>query len=319
MAADVLGPGFEAIEIPLAPDAEGPVVATLVRRVGEGSSGTRPAGGTAVLYVHGFADYFFHPHVADAVAGLGLGFYALDLRKYGRSLRPWQTPNHATSLEVYDEELDAAVAMIRAEGHQRVVVMGHSLGGLITSLWAHRRRGSGAIDALVLNSPWLDLRGSWLQRTVLTQVLHRIGPLVPRLKVGELDRHYGHGLHVSMHGEWDYDLTWKPFRGFPVLASWISAVRRGHAAVAAGLSVDVPVLVLTSHADGRGDRWSPEIRSTEVVLSVHDMWRLAPRLGADVTVTRIEGGMHDLSLSPEPVRSRYLDAVASWLVERSLG
>ena len=60
------------------------MIATLVRRQ------PKP-GARAMLYVHGHNDYFFQRHVADFYAGLGIGFYALDLRKCGRSLLPHQT------------------------------------------------------------------------------------------------------------------------------------------------------------------------------------------------------------------------------------
>ena len=53
----------------------------------------------AVLHVHGFADYFFQTEYAEWWLERGYDFYALDLRKYGRSLRPHQTPNYVTDLQ----------------------------------------------------------------------------------------------------------------------------------------------------------------------------------------------------------------------------
>ena len=76
------------------PDAEGAVVATLVRPFPARSG----RNGQATLYLHGYVDYYFHPHVAQAFLDAGQSFYALDLRKYGRSLRPHQTPFFCRSL-----------------------------------------------------------------------------------------------------------------------------------------------------------------------------------------------------------------------------
>ena len=80
METDVLGAPYERRTIVLADDDEGEVVGTLVR--------LRAAGPTkrAVLYVHGFVDYFFQTHLAEFFTARGYDFYALDLRKYGRSL-----------------------------------------------------------------------------------------------------------------------------------------------------------------------------------------------------------------------------------------
>ena len=101
-------------------------------------------------------------------------YYALDLRDYGRSIRDGRAPNDTTDLATYTEEIDAAVRLIRAD-HDHLVLLGHSTGGLVTALWADARRGNGLIDALVLNSPWLDVRGSWLERHVLAPALDVVG------------------------------------------------------------------------------------------------------------------------------------------------
>jgi len=83
---DVL-PGYEARSIPLpgvAPAHGEPedteLVGTLVRPV---VSPARAAGDRrpAALYVHGWNDYFFQTHLADAVEAMGVAFHALDLRR----------------------------------------------------------------------------------------------------------------------------------------------------------------------------------------------------------------------------------------------
>src|SRR5690606_17483172 len=115
----------------------------------------------AVLYLHGFCDYFFHTHLADFCTGLGYDFYALDLRKHGRSLRPHQTPNFCRDLREYYAEIDEAYSLIRErDEHDEVVVIAHSTGGLVAALWAHDRHECGmeVPRAFVFNSPWLDLQ-----------------------------------------------------------------------------------------------------------------------------------------------------------------
>jgi alpha-beta hydrolase superfamily lysophospholipase len=309
---DVLGPDFQSRDIPLRPDREGEVVATLVRRVAPTASRR------AVLYVHGYADYFFQSHVAQEWVERGYDFYAIDLRKFGRSLRPWQTPNHITDLSNYDEELSEAARIIRSDdGHDHLTVLAHSMGGLVTVLWAHRLRRTGTIDAIILNSPWFDVQGNWFRRRVLVRLVDLLGAVAPRLKVGELEVHYGHALHSSAKGAWEYDLRWKPFNGFPALAGWARAVRRGQMQLHEGLAVDCPVLILTSDASDPGVRWSDAISTSDSVLNVQDMWRHAPKVGIDVTVVRIPGGMHDLALSAEPARRQYFDEIFAWMKDRT--
>ncbi|PFG35027.1 alpha/beta hydrolase [Sanguibacter antarcticus] len=311
---DVLGDGWVARTLDLEPDAEGEVVATLVRRAGT------PGARRAVLYVHGFVDYFFQTHLAEQVAAHGYDFYALDLRKYGRSLRDHQTPNYVPELADYAEELDRSAQIIRTdEGHTELVVLGHSTGGLVTSLWADARNRTAehpVVDALVLNSPWFDLNESWFHRVVATRVIDLLGPLAPMAVVGRLQPHYGRALHTGTGGEWDYDLAWKPLDGFPVRAGWLRAIRRGHARVARGLAITCPVLVLTSAESGSAKTFHDALDTTDSVLDVEQTRARAQGLGTDVTVVRIYGGAHDLTLSPEPARSAFFAEMFAWLANR---
>lgn len=301
-ATDVLGDPFQARTIAV---GEGEV-ATVVRRRTDGGS-TK-----AVLYLHGFADYFFQVHVATYWLSRGYDFYAVDLRAYGRSMRLGQTPNYIDDLNAYDDELDQAVRIIREEdGHSHVLLMAHSMGGLVASLWADRK--PGAVDGLVLNSPWFDLHASRFKQTVVTRLVDRLGTVTPMLKVGALEPHYGYCIHQSMGGEWDYNLEWKPFPAFPVLAGWIRTARRGHARLARGLALNVPVLVCASTATGAGTLEAAMRRDSDVVLDVRHIVERAPLLGSRVTLSRIAGGIHDLALSPEPARSAYFDAIDRWL------
>ena len=145
----------------LRPDDEGEVVATLVHRPAE------PATRKAVLHVHGFADYFFQTGMADFWVEHGYDFYALDLRKYGRSLRPHQTPNYVADLRSYYEELDLAHALV-AEDHDHVVFSAHSTGGLTVPLWLHDRGLPAA--GVFLNAPWIDMHGDAFTRLMALPV-----------------------------------------------------------------------------------------------------------------------------------------------------
>src|SRR3954451_5474658 len=131
LVPDVLGEPYLAETIDLPPDDEGPVVATLVVRRAD-----RPTG-RAVLHVHGFADYFFQTGYAEWWTERGYDFYALELRKHGRSLPPHQTPNCGTDLRDSDAELDDAWQRVtERDDRSEIVLFAHSTGGLVVGLWA---------------------------------------------------------------------------------------------------------------------------------------------------------------------------------------
>lgn len=298
------------------PDGEGELFATLVRH-----GKPLPAAAHAVLVVHGYTDYFFNTELGDFFAARGIAFYAIDLHKCGRSWREGQTPHFTTHLAGYDVELESAMAIIAAEtGHAKVLVLGHSAGGLIVSLWLDRLRRRGAtaslgVTGLVLNSPFFDLRGPWILRSlVASSALLVMSALRGKLVVrGRGGGGYGRGLHRDFDGEWEYSLQWKPIGGFPVTFAWIHAIRRGHARLHRGLDVGVPNLVL------RSDRTIPETKNPsamhhgDAVLDVGQIARWAGCLGNRTTVVPIPDAKHDVFLSLPTPRQRAYRELSTWL------
>jgi alpha-beta hydrolase superfamily lysophospholipase len=307
MEQDVLGADYESLRLTFEDDHEGEVVATLVRRAVPGSR-------KAVLYVHGFVDYFFQQHLADFYVERGYSFYALDLRKYGRSLLPHQTPNFARSMSDYFPEIDEAVRLIR-EDNDVLLVNGHSTGGLLMALWADRVRGKGLVDGLFLNSPFLQQNVPAAVRVVVGPLVHAAAKVRPTMVFPTgLSESYGRTIHRDHDGEWDFDLAWKPTKGFPVRVGWLSAVMRAQREVQAGLAVDVPVLVMSSARSTRGSGSNgSHPTSADAVLNADDIARWSTRIGPHVTCVRIDGGLHDLSLSAEPVRARFFAELDRWL------
>lgn len=304
---DVLGDPYRAETLELEPDAEGEVVATLVSRPAEKAT-TR-----AVLHVHGYCDYFFQTVAADFWAARGYDFYAIDLRKYGRSLRPHQTPNFALDLAEYRPELDLAHQLItERDGHDQVVISAHSTGGLIAALWLDT--SPVEVAGVFMNSPWLDLHGSFWLRTAGTRAIAQVGARRPYQTIPRsVSTLYGQSLHVDHGGEWDFDVSWKPLDSWPVFAGWLRAIRRGHAAVHRGLHLDVPVLAVMSDRSAHPRTWQPEVDSSDIVLDVKLMARWVHKLSTRVTLIRVPGALHDVTLSRQPARDRVFAELGRWL------
>lgn len=307
LVPDVLGEPYLAETINLPPDEEGPVVATLVvRRAPEPTS-------RAVLHVHGFCDYFFQTAYAEWWNERGYDFYAVDLRKYGRSLRPHQTPNYVTDLREHFPDIDAAFQrVVERDGHDHVVISAHSTGGLISSLWANERRP--AIAGMVLNSPWLDMQGGAMIRGIGTSVIKQVGARQPKRVIPRTpEGHYGRSLHVEHDGEWMFNTDWKPLDSFPVTFGWLRAIRVGHDELHAGLEVGCPVLVLSS----AGTRWpkemGPDAHDYDIVLEVPQIRQWASAIGSHVTYVAIQGARHDVVLSLPGPREKAYAELDTWL------
>jgi alpha-beta hydrolase superfamily lysophospholipase len=283
---DRLLPGFEALELSFPDDYDGPVVSTLVRLPG----GEAPRG--AVLYVHGYNDYFFQAHMARRFAAEGYAFHALDLRKHGRSMRPGQHPNFCKDVAEYYADITRALEEIGAP----VLLAGHSTGGLVCSLYAHEGARKEDVAALWLNSPFFEWRIHDWKRPQL-HMAAALGRFSPFTKSPEaLKRGYTDGLLAA---GWEFDTALKPLEAFPVYLGWIAAICDAHAKVQRGLSIQCPVLCM--HSD-----------EADVVLDWRHMARHARGLGPDVTVLQFPGGLHDLVLSRAEIREEVFRQLFAW-------
>ena len=323
--ADVLGAPFEQRTLPLADDDEGEVVATLVRLApapaawGGLFGDRRVFADVDVLYVHGWSDYFFQARLARYWADRGARFFALDLRKYGRSLRPNQTPGFISDLDQYDEDIAAALeAMGRTrdgEGERRLVLVGHSTGGLTLSLWAARHPGT--VAAVVPHSPWLEFQLSASLRSALQPVLDVHSRFRPLDLWPQVDAGFYTRAQLEVADPSDpvvVDVAWRPEKTMPVHVGWMNAIVAGHARVAAGLGITAPVCVLLSARTAVPSKWSDDLTRADTMLVVDDIARAALKLGSSVTVERIDGALHDVFLSRHEAREDAYTRLDRWAI-----
>lgn len=305
--ADLIGKGFKQATIVQPSDYEGSVTCTIIRK-------TAPEKSTkAVLYVHGFNDYFFQEEMAERYIKEGFNFYAIDLRKYGRSWLSHQKINNVRDLSEYYADIDTALAVIKGEGNEKVLLSGHSLGGLTISLYASERAGKEKFDAVLLNSPMFALNiKSGLKKTALPLLLKRAEKHPETNFDLGINPLYGESLHVTAHGEWSYSLGLKPFIAPPVNLGWIRAVHNAQERLAQGITINKPVLVLHSAKSIDEKKWSDAFFTGDAVLNVEDVARQAQNIVGQYSIQAVQGGMHDLILSKQPVRDEVYSTIFNW-------
>jgi alpha-beta hydrolase superfamily lysophospholipase len=305
---DILGNGFEQLTLTFKRDYEGMVIATLIRKQPITPSSK------AILYIHGFSDYFFQEQMAKRFNKEGYTFYALDLRKYGRSYMSHQIINNVRSLIEYDEDIAEALNIIKTEKHSEVLLMGHSTGGLIITYYASRHLKSGLFHGVICNSPFYEFNLSPFKRKIGIPILSFLSKYLPNTLIsGGFSRLYGYSLHHEKYGEWDYNLAWKPHDLPKVTLSFINAIHKAHKNVQNNLRLDVPTLVLYSNQTIKDKKWSERFMEGDAVLNVDHISQYANQLKGEVTTCEIENGVHDLVLSKKPVRDRVYKIIFEWI------
>lgn len=299
---------FKYETLQLTDDYEGKCVATLI------SANSNQNNRHAILYIHGFIDYFFHPHVAEYFLNNGFDFYALDLRKYGRSILPHQHACYCRYVEEYFEEIDIALYQIFKESKHHITILAHSFGGLVTSLYMNQGLKRNLVDKIILNSPFLAFNEENKVKEIIGKFF---APKIAKFKPFANIKHavspfYVKNLHHKYNGEWDFNLEWKPLDGFPAYYAWIHAVDKAQRFLKENSNIQIPVLVICSGSSIIPKKDSLVIKSTDIILNSHKIMHLSAYLGNDVMIKAVKHAVHDVFLSRASVREEVFLAISEW-------
>ncbi|MCM1297699.1 MAG: alpha/beta hydrolase [Muribaculaceae bacterium] len=305
----LIGDGYYDMTVDQPADYSGKVVSTIVRK--SSSCG----GDRGILYIHGFNDYFFQKEMGDEFVDSCYNFYAVDLRKYGRSILPGQKRFQVRNLNEYFPDIDSALAVMKRVGIDDVVLIGHSTGGLIASLYMAENPDT-IVKALILNSPFLDWNLSKFNEKIGVPVVSFLGRIFPNIKISQGGgTAYSESLLAGEHGEWHYNTGLKLRKSPDVDAGWINAINSAqHKLRSMKYPIKVPVLLMHSDKSVNTKDWDETHNRADGVLDVNDIVRYGVKLGHNVTPISITGGLHDLVLSSPKVRKEVYHDIFKWLI-----
>lgn len=298
---DIL-PGYEARYVNQGEAFDGPCRSTIVRRKAPGKSRK------GFLYIHGFNDYFFQKEMGEQFCDSGYNFYAVDLRRYGRSKEPWQYPYNVRKLDEYFADIDSALVQMRKDGITDITLGGHSTGGLTVLYMAMSKGARIGVNRVVTDSPFLEWNFSAGYRNFIIPVASFFGTMAKNMKIKQSHCDgYAYSLLKEYHGQWVYNTDWKMTYSPPVTLSWVHAIESGQNKLMRNKHhITVPILIMHSSRKIDGCNWTPEFQHGDAVLDPAMLQKRGVQLGHDPQVTTIDGGLHDLILSePEPRRQAY--------------
>ena len=253
----------------------------------------------AVVYVHGYNDYFFNQELAQRFVDNGYSFYAIDLHGYGKSATKGKTDFYMSDIADYYPEITKTIEYAKSLGALKIVLLGHSQGGLITSLYA---KDIGGIDALVLNSPFFGFYTSWFNKYIALPVVGLLSHFNPHgVMAGGETNIYGENLYKKYH----FDSNLKHLVSQDKPLAWFDALMIAQGRVMSGLNLSIPTLLLHSSRSGIED--SLDIENSDVVLDIQDMKNGAKNLSKNIELIAIDGAIHDIFLSKESAKNKAYD------------
>lgn len=308
---DIL-PGYEARYVDQGEAFDGPCRSTIVRLRAQRRSRR------AYLYVHGFNDYFFQSEMGKRFVDSGYNFYAVDLRRYGRSKEPWQYPYNIRHIREYYADIDSALAQIRRDGNTDITLSGHSTGGLTVLSFAADKGADCGVDRVVTDSPFLEWNYNSFYRNVAVPIVQFLGKIFKNSKIKQSHCDgYAYSLLRQYHGQWEYNTDWKMIYSPPVTFSWVGAINAAQSRLMKRRKdIAVPILVMHSSRKIDGCGWTPEFQTGDAVLDPAMIQECGSLLGHERMVCAIDSGIHDLILSEPGPREAAYDAIFKFLGKR---
>lgn len=277
---------------------------------------TVPNASKAVLYIHGFNDYFFNKEFAQKFVENGYSFFAIDLHHYGRNLTSHTKPYYFKNIDEFDDELTLAINHIKNDfAISNLTLYGYSQGALIASLYANRHH---TIDQLIVDSAFFDFNfHPWIEKIALPLVAY-VGKLFPEYKISSHSPNiFGQSLHKDFYGEWDFDLNLKHIKtNAPIYLGWIHAIYEAQKEIKKGINLNISVLNLYSTASSSESLTTQLLFTSDIVLDVKEMALYGKKLNEKSNLTTsiaIENAMHGVILSTPVVRENAYDKIFKWL------
>lgn len=277
---------------------------------------TIPFSSKAVVYIHGFNDYFFNEELALNFLERGYSFFAIDLHNYGRNLKADSKPYYFTDVQEFDEEISLALTLVRRTFQaENVTLFGYSQGALIATLYANRHRN---VDQLILDSAFFDFYfNSWVEKFALPVVSY-IGKIFPSFKIDSNEPNiFAQTLHKNYEGEWEFDLNLKSTAtNAPIYLGWIHAIYEAQKTIHQKINLDIPVLSLYSSTSYKNDSPKELLFKGDIVLDVQDIQTYSNNLNENPKLTThkmIENAMHGVTLSQPRVRQKAYKEIFHWL------
>lgn len=301
--------GYEARYVDQGEAFDGPCRSTIIRKLCDRQSRK------AFLYVHGFNDYFFQKEMGERFVDSGFNFYAVDLRRYGRSREPWQYPFNIRKQEEYFADIDSALSQIRKDGNTDITLGGHSTGGLTVAFMGAMKGKLIGVDRIVTDSPFLEWNYNSFMRNIAAPTVGFLGKLFrnAKIKQGRCDG-YAYSLLKDYYGEWTYNTDWKMVYSPPVTWSWIGAVNSAQSRLMKkAKNISVPILVMHSSRKINGCNYTTEFQTGDAVLDPAMLQKRGERLGTIRQVCTIDSGLHDLILSNKKARDAAYDTIFSFI------
>jgi pimeloyl-ACP methyl ester carboxylesterase len=275
----------------------------------------------AFIWLHGFNDYYHHFHIGNRLLNDSFDLYAITLRNYGQTLIKGNENEIflTDSLDNYIDDIDYCFDTIfnkLNKKYDEIILYGHSLGGLVISVYLEKGKYKNFVSKLVLNSPFYNFRYDNIFDVLIYDYLIpflgflRYFKLIPNLCLRKDfgDDPYKKYIFNKYYFEYKFKVKKKN-----IYLDWILAVKKFHKFIFNNkCSYDIPVLILYC---GKNSFDNDIIYNEfgDCVLNINDIIFHSQNYFKNSTLCKIKDSIHDIFCSEDYVVKKAYNIMVSWI------
>jgi alpha-beta hydrolase superfamily lysophospholipase len=265
----------------------------------------------ALIWIHGFNDYYYHFHIGDKLLNEGYDIYALTLRRYGEVCSNKEGLFYTNNLDEYLEDIDNVFNFISKYNYEKIFLYGHSTGGLTSTIYCQKGEYRDKINGLILNAPFFDFNDSIFNEFLLKHIVSRIGYFFPRFKLKKYNPNKYNANSEEIYERFYFNDNYKLRGGSPVYAGWIYTINKHQELIKnKNISLDIPILVIYSDKTIAGNKQD----KGDNTLDMSEINKYSDYLGNNVKEVIIKDAIHDVLCSEDKPRKEAIKCMFDWLM-----
>jgi len=260
----------------------------------------------SVIWVHGFNDYFYQFHISDFFLKKGYNFYSIFLRNYRNNENLFYT----NDLKEYITDIEMLLNYISDNSKsEKTLLYGHSMGGLISSIFCYESVLKKKISGLVLNSPFFNFNEGLVTNIFLSYLIYYLGIIYPKLAIRYPDDKQKNLYSIEIYKRFYFESNYKLLYIPAIYAGWVTTIIYYQTIIQKNfLDLAIPIIVFHSdksvyNQEGSGDS----------VLNIEDIKKISKNLGSKIEIHEIDNAIHDIFCSPKNPLKNALKKLEIWL------
>jgi len=266
----------------------------------------------ALLWVHGFNDYYFHFKIGDTLVNeYDTDIYAITLRRYGSTIK--KNDNllfYTNNLEEYFEDINICINEILNNNYEKIIMYGHSTGGLTSTIYCDRGLYKNKIDGLILNSPFYDLNDSSIMEWISKNIIYYLGVINPQFQLSALDNTQWNATNEETLERFYFNPKYKLRGNSPIYAGWIKTIHYYQNQIHnSKINISIPIIVLYSDKTLK----YPKQDKGDNILDVNEINKYSDLIGKNVKEYIIKDATHDVFCSEYKSRNKAISIMLNFL------